>query len=200
VRIQKPSRVLIRAHLGGTPKYGQTIVDLLEESGVRVVRRTRERQDNLNEHRKLLTGEIRVFGANDLRPLVTIEDAVKEMLAEGYCLHNIHILDLDDVVEETEETETNRGKRVVVFHYEYVADEPHEFIEVPEYGRELFTRPFIGCRLWVNLRDPLTGASVHCAELIGLQFKQHPRLHLKFNRSIWGFNDCTNYSVEETPE
>lgn len=194
IKIAKPSRVLIRTHFGATSKYGQTLVNILEEEGVQVVRRTKERQQNLDEHRKLLSGGVRVFGEKDLRPLVNVEDATLEMTGEGYCLTDVHILDLDDVVEGTDDEEDARGQRTVVFHYEYLPK--HASRGLSEFMRELLVKPFLGCRVWVNLRDPATGATVHCVELISLQFQQEPRLRLRFAQSVWGFQDVTDYSRE----
>lgn len=191
VNIEKPFRVLVRAHFSGNSKYGQTIVRLLENEGVRVVRRTKERQLALEGHRKLLHGGIMVFGES-LRPLVTVEDAVKEMEnEEGYRLRDLHILDFDEVLEGTDREEET-GRRTVVFNYEYAPTETS--LVLSEYALELTTRPFVGCRVYVNLRDPVTGAMVHCAELISLQIKQEPRIRLKFARSVWGFEDITDYS------
>ena len=195
IRITRPSRVLVRAHFNETSKYGQTIVNILEDSGIRVVRRTKERQRQLDEHRKLLEGGVRVFGVHDLRPLVAIEDAIQEMGPEGYSLSDLHILDLDDVLEGTSDEEEKKGKRIVVFHYDYTPGRTS--LEIPEYGNEVLARPFLGCRVWVNLRDPATGALVHCVELIGFQFKEKARLRLKFARSVWGFEDTTDYTKEE---
>ncbi len=193
VQIEKPFRILIRAHFSPISKYGQTIVNILgEENGVRVVRRTKERQLALDEHRKLLSGGIRVFGERDLRPLVTVEDAVEEMKSSGYGLHDIHILDMDEILKGTDREE-ERGGRIIVFNYEW---RPESIVMMPEYGHEILTRPFVGCRVLVNLRDPVTGVTVHCVELTSLQFKQEPRIRLKFANSCWWYGDVTDYSRE----
>lgn len=197
IRIEKPFRVLIRANFSGTSKYGQAIVSILEEGGIRVVKRTKERQALLEDHRKLLRGGVRVFGVKDLRPLVTVEYAVKEFEEQGYRLRDLHVLDFDEVLQGTDREE-EMGKRTVVFNYEYLPSE--RSLMLPEYAQEILVKPFVGCRLYVNLRDPITQIRVHCAELISLQIKQEPRLRLKFARSVWGVEDVTNYekgAVEE---
>lgn len=191
ITIQKPSRILIRTHFSATSQYGQAIVSTLEDAGVRVVRRTKERQQILDEQKKLFFGGVRVFGDEDLRPLVTVEDAIQEMASDGYCLRDLHILNLDEIIQGTDKEE-QQGNRTVVFHYEYLPGETS--LELSEYGKELLTKPFINCRVWVNLHDPVTKSSVHCVELVSLQFKQEPRLRLKFARSVWGFQDVTDYS------
>lgn len=197
ITVQKPSRILIRTHFSATSKYGQAIVSALEDDGVRVVRRTKDHQQVLEERRKLFFGGVRVFGEHDLQPLVTVEYAVNEMIYSGYRLRDLHILNLDEILENTDEEE-QQGNRTVVFNYEYQPGETS--LELSEYGKEILAKPFINCRVWVNLHDPVTRASVHCVELVSLQFKQDPRLRLKFARSVWGFEDVTDYSREENLE
>lgn len=200
VTVEKPFRVLIRSHFSANSKYGQAIVSALEQNnGVRVIRRSRERQQELHERRRFFDGfggGVRVFGEKDLRPLTAVEDATKEMEADSYCLRDIHVLDLDEVLEDGDKEQQQRqGGRTVVFNYEYLPDENP--LAMPEYANEILSRPFLGCRVWVNLKDPLTGVGVHCVELISLQFQQTPRLRLKFAKSVWGFEDVTDYSREE---
>lgn len=203
ITVEKPFRVLVRSHFSANSRYGQAIVSALEQdNGVRVVRRTQERHQELRERRSFFAGfggGVRVFGSTDLRPLVAVEDATREMETDGYRLRDIHVLNLDEILEGgDQEQQQQQGRRTVVFNYEYLPGE--DPLDLPEYATEILTRPFVGCRVWVNLKDSITEVSVHCIELTSLQFQQIPRLRLKFAKSVWGFEDVTDYSREEEVE
>ena len=74
------------------------------------------------------------------------------------------------------------GSRKVVFNFEYRPDE--KSMPLPEIAWEIIQKPFLSCRVWVNLVDAL-GAQVHCVELIGFQFSQKPKIRLKLLKTIW---------------
>lgn len=179
-RVTMPKRVLVRAHFSPNSKFGALILEELTAAGVRTVKRTSVRQQEL-ESRRMMATAVKVFGENDLGPNVCVEDAVAEMEKVGYSLKSdLHILDCDEIYKETNPEKI--GSRVVVLNYEYKTDQA---AELPEAGREILTKPFLSCRLWVNLIDA-DGTQVHAVEMTAFQLKVSPRLRLKFVKSVWG--------------
>lgn len=175
--ISMPPRVLFRQHFKATSKFGAVIVDELLEGGVRLVERTRARQDELDIRRMFSSG-VRVFGTDDLGPNVAVKTAADEMEKAGYRLKDLHVLSLDDIMENPEDV----GARTVVFAYEF--DPASESIKMPEVGEMLLESSFLSCRVWVNLVDA-SGSQLHAIELIGYQKKARAAVELKFLNSLW---------------
>lgn len=174
--ISLPPRVLFRMHFKATSKFGAAYTDELFKSGVRLVERTRARQDEL-ELRRMFSSGVRVFGPNDdLGPNITVADAVAEMEKLGYRLKDLHVLSLDSIVEES------RGDRTVVFAYEF--DPSGISIEIPEAAEALRASSFLMARVWVNLVDA-DGAQLHSVEMTGHQHQAKPAVRLKFLNSLW---------------
>lgn len=179
-RVTMSKRVLVRAHFSPNSKFGALILEELASAGVRTVKRTSARQQEL-EARRMMATAVKVFGENDLGPNVCVEDAVQEMEKVGYYLKSdLHILDCDEIYKETNPEKV--GSRVVVLNYEYKADQT---VVLPEAGREILIKPFLSCRLWVNVIDT-DGTQVHAVEMTAFQLKVSPRLRLKFVKSVWG--------------
>lgn len=179
-RVTMPKRVLVRAHFSPNSKFGALILEELVSAGVRTVRRTSARQQEL-EARRMMATAVKVFGENDLGPNVCVAYAVQEMEKVGYSLKDdLHILDCDEIYKETNPEKI--GSRVVVLNYEYGL----EYIMIlPEAAEELLVKPFLSCRLWVNVIDT-DGTQVHAVEMTAFQLKVNPRLRLKFVNSVWG--------------
>lgn len=175
--ISMPPRVLIRQHFKAGSKYGSVIVDELLARGVLLVERTRARQDEL-EHRRMRSTGVRVFGEDDIGPNVSVWSAAEEMSEAGYRLKDLHVLSLDGIAEDAEAV----GDRTVVFCYEF--DPEGESIKMPEAGEVLLAKPFLSCRVWVNLVDA-SGSQLHAIEQIGYQHQARPGIDLKFLNSLW---------------
>lgn len=181
--IQMPSKIFLRFHFASTSAYGKAVLAELVEAGVRIVERTKERQGEIETERLALQGGIRVFGPEDLGPNVNIHQAVFEIEASGYRLREIHILSLDKVTEFPDRI----GDRTVVFCFAY--DPEGKSANIPEVAKVLFERPFMSCRVYVNLRDA-DGLEVHAVELTAYQHKAHPRYSLKFAKALWSFGSA----------
>jgi len=175
--ISMPPRILIRQHFKATSRFGAAIVDELLSGGVRLVERSRVRQSELELRRMYSTG-VRVFGQDDIGPNVAVKSAASEMEAVGYRLKEVHVLSLDNVTESEESV----GDRTVVSCYEF--DPSGDSIKLPEVAEVLLTKPFLSCRVWVNLVDA-SGSQLHSVELIGYQHQARPGVQLKFLNSLW---------------
>ena len=77
-RVMMPRRVFVRAHFSPNSKFGALILEELIAAGVRTVKRTSARQQEL-ESRRMMATAVKVFGENDLGPNVCAEDAISEM-------------------------------------------------------------------------------------------------------------------------
>lgn len=190
--VTMPKRVLVRAHFSPNSKFGALILEELTAAGVRTVKRTSARQQEL-EARRMMATAVKVFGENDLGPNVCVEDAVTEMEKIGYVLKSdLHILDCDEIYKETNPEKV--GSRVVVLNYEYKTDETGV---LPEAGRELLIKPFLSCRLWVNVIDA-DGTQVHAVEMTAFQIKVVPKIRLKFVNSVWGAEMTLSFFKEKS--
>ncbi len=179
--IALPAKVLIRAHFSAASGFGQTIVEELMREGVPFVERTKTRQEELELKRMMATG-IRVFGNEDLGPNVVVDPAISEMKHTGYVPTNVHVLSLDEVMEERNPDKV--GSRTVVFLYEYGG----KAIPLTETSAMLLAEPFMSCRVWVNLVDA-AGTQLHAVELTAYQHG-HPAHHeLRFAQSVWAFQE-----------
>lgn len=179
-RVTMPRRVLVRTHFSPNSKFGALILEELTATGVRTVRRTSARQQEL-EARRMMATAVKVFGEHDLGPNICAKDAVQEMEKVGYSLKSdLHILDCDEIYKKTNPEKI--GSRVVVLNYEYGLGPK---VILPEAAEELLVKPFLSCRLWVNVID-LDGTQVHAVEMTAFQIKVNSRLRLKFVNSVWG--------------
>lgn len=191
-KVTMPKRILVRAHFSPNSKFGALILEELTAAGVRMVKRTSARQQEL-ESRRMMATAVRVFGENDLGPNVCVEDAVQEMEKVGYSLKSdLHILDCDEIYQETNPEKV--GSRVVVLNYEYKAGQN---VMLPEAGREILIKPFLSCRLWVNVIDT-DGTQVHAVEMTAFQIKVAPRIRLKFVNSVWGAEMALSFVKEKS--
>lgn len=181
--IELPHRVLIRAHFSPKSRYGWAIVEELCQGGVRLIERTTAHQQELELKRMMAIG-IKVFGDNDLRPNVAVNRPVEELEKTGYRLNDLHILSYDEIFAATAPEKV--GSRVVVLSYELQPEPGVVSIPIPETAQEIIQRPFISCRVWVNLIDS-RGTQLHAVELTAFQFTHKPRFFLRFTNSVWGF-------------
>lgn len=178
VTVTLPDRVLIRAHFAQTSENGRVITNTLVKEGVRVITRTKERQEELALKHMFSKG-IRVFGENDLGPNVALTTAVQE-ISKLYKPSDVHIIEYDDSFAEKNPEKV--GARVVVTTYERVCQEGISF---PKAMQPILGRPFLSARVWVNLIDA-EGKQVHCIELKGFQFERRPKFLLRFHgNAVW---------------
>lgn len=179
LNIALPAKVLIRMHFSAQSGFGKVIIEELMREGVPFVERTKTRQEEL-ELARMMTSGVRVFGNEDLGPNVVVADAVGEMKHTGYVLTNVHVLSLDEVVQERSPDKV--GARTVVFLYEYGGTA----LSLTETAAMLLSEPFMSARVWVNLVDA-AGTQIHAVELTAYQHG-HPAHHeLRFAKSVWAF-------------
>ncbi|MBI3442155.1 MAG: hypothetical protein HY007_00060 [Candidatus Sungbacteria bacterium] len=184
----QPQKILFRFHfLPDTdemhPSFGQVIIaDLTtNKHHIRIVKRTIERQQQLDARRSESRG-VSVFGQDNLESNVIVRDAIQELEACGYRCRDLHILDCDEVYRAKEPDRV--GERAIVFLYERLPQETS--IIISRYAALLLKRPFIRCRVWVNLIDVDSDARLDAVEMRGFQFKNDPQLGLLYQSGAWG--------------